>query len=173
MVLYIEGINEEQKKNKAFWAKFSILERRNKMAIDRRISLITLGVSDVQRSTAFYEKLGWRKSSASQDAVTFIQLKGTVLGLFSRESLAEDAGVPNGEPGFSGVTLAHNVSSPAGVDAVIKFAVSCGATLVKAPQKVVWGGYSGYIADPDGHLWEVAHNPFFPMDEQGHVRLPD
>lgn len=142
------------------------------MAIDRRISLITLGVSDVQRSTAFYEKLGWTRSSASQEAVTFIQLKGTVLALFSRSALAADAGVEDTPPGFSGVTLAHNVSSPAGVDAVIRYAVSCGARLVKPPETVFWGGYSGYVADPDGHLWEIAHNPFFPLDEQGHVQLP-
>jgi len=143
------------------------------MSLDRRISIITLGVEDVARSTEFYEKLGWKRSSASQDAVTFIQLKGIVLALFSRTALAEDAGVVPSPAGFSGVTLAHNVASPAGVDAVIKFAVACGATLVKAPEKVFWGGYSGYFADPDGHLWEVAHNPFFPLNEHGHVVLPE
>jgi len=143
------------------------------MALDRRISIVTLGVSDVARSTEFYGKLGWKRSSASQDSVTFIQLKGTVLGLFSRQALAEDIGVADSKPGFSGVTLAHNVSSPTGVDAVVKYAVSCGATLIKKPEKVFWGGYSGYFADPDGHLWEVAHNPFFPMDEYGHIVLPD
>ncbi|GEO84645.1 MULTISPECIES: VOC family protein [Alphaproteobacteria] len=143
------------------------------MSLERRVSIITLGVADVASSTAFYERLGWKKSSVSQDEVTFIQMKGTVLALFGREALARDAGVDQSSPGFSGVTLAHNVSSPTGVDAVIKFAVSCGARLVKAPQKVAWGGYSGYFADPDGHLWEVAHNPFFPMDEHGHVVLPD
>lgn len=144
------------------------------MSLDRRISLVTLGVADVARSTAFYEKLGWRKSSASQEAITFIQLKGVVLALFSRQALAVDAGVADDTPpGFSGVTLAHNVSSPAGVDAVYKFALSCGARAVKSPEKVVWGGYSGYFADPDGHLWEVAHNPFAPLDEHGHMMLPD
>lgn len=143
------------------------------MSLERRISIVTLGVADVAASTAFYERLGWKKSSASQEGVTFIQMKGTVLALFGRDALARDAEVADSEPGFSGVTLAHNVSSPTGVDAVIKFAVSCGATLVKAPHKVSWGGYSGYFADPDGHLWEVAHNPFFPLDEQGHVVLPE
>ena len=142
------------------------------MSLERRISIVTLGVADVAASTAFYERLGWKRSSASQEGVTFIQMKGTVLALFGREALAKDAEVADTAPGFSGVTLAHNVSSPTGVDAVIKFAVSCGARLVKAPEKVSWGGYSGYFADPDGHLWEVAHNPFFPMDEQGHVVLP-
>lgn len=143
------------------------------MSIDRRISLITLGVEDVLRSTAFYEKLGWTKSDASQEAITFIQLKGTVLGLFSRQSLADDAHIENTAKGFSGVTLAHNVTSEKGVDAVYKFAIACGATEVKKPEKVLWGGYSGYFADPDGHLWEIAFNPFFPMDAEGHVRLPD
>lgn len=141
------------------------------MSLDPRISLITLGVEDVARATAFYERLGWKKSSASQESVTFIQLKGTVLGLFSRQSLAEDAHVENTPKGFSGVTLAHNVTSERGVDAVYKFALACGATPVKAPEKVFWGGYSGYFADPDGHLWEIAHNPFFPLDKEGHVVL--
>lgn len=143
------------------------------MSLDRRISIITLGVENVEVSTAFYERLGWSRSSASQESVTFIQLKGTVLGLFSRADLARDANMEDSRPGFSGISLAHNVSSPAGVDAVIKFAVSCGATLIKAPERVFWGGYSGYFADPDGHLWEVAHNPFFPMNGQGHIQLPD
>jgi uncharacterized protein len=142
------------------------------LSIDPRISLVTLGVEDVARATEFYQKLGWTKSSASQDAVTFIQLKGTVLGLFSRASLAEDAQVDNTPKGFSGITLAHNVSSERGVDAVYKFAISCGATPVKDPEKVFWGGYSGYFADPDGHLWEIAFNPFFPLDAQGHIVLP-
>lgn len=143
------------------------------MSIDPRISLVTLGVEDVARATAFYEKLGWKKSSASQPSVTFIQLNGTVLGLFGRQALAEDARVKDTPRGFSGVTLAHNVASERGVDAVFKFAVSCGATPVKEPQKVFWGGYSGYFSDPDGHLWEVAYNPFFPLDAQGHVILPE
>lgn len=143
------------------------------MSIDRRISLITLGVDDLARSTEFYEKLGWTKSEASQEAVTFIQLKGTVLGLFSRKSLAEDAHVEDTAKGFSGITLAHNVASERGVDAVYKFAIACGATEVKKPEKVFWGGYSGYFADPDGHLWEIAFNPFFPMDAEGHVKLPE
>ncbi len=143
------------------------------MSLERRISLITLGVSDVARSTEFYGRLGWTRSSASNDDVTFIQLKGIVLGLFSRASLAADAHVEDTPPRFSGVTLAYNVTSEIGVDAVVKFVVSCGARLVKAPEKVFWGGYSGYVADPDGHLWEIAYNPFFPHDEHGHVVLPD
>jgi catechol 2,3-dioxygenase-like lactoylglutathione lyase family enzyme len=143
------------------------------MSLERRISIVTLGVQDVARSTEFYARWGWAKSPSSNDQVTFIQLKGTVLGLFSRSSLAEDAHVEDTPPGFSGVTLAYNVASEIGVDAVVKFVVSCGARLVKAPEKVFWGGYSGYVADPDGHLWEIAFNPFFPQDEHGHVVLPD
>lgn len=143
------------------------------MSLDPRISLITLGVKDVGRATEFYELLGWKKSAASQAGITFIQLKGTVLGLFSREQLAEDAKVENTESSFSGITLAHNVASERGVDAVYKFALACGATPVKQPEKVFWGGYSGYFADPDGHLWEVAYNPFFPLDKDGHLLLPD
>ena len=143
------------------------------MSLDRRISIITLGVKSLVESTAFYERLGWTKSPASQDGITFIQLKGVVLALYPLEKLAEDAGAEAASSGFSGVTLAHNVSSPAGVDAVIKFAVSCGAVLVKPPETVFWGGYSGYVADPDGHLWEIAHNPFFPMNGQGHIQLPE
>ena len=142
------------------------------MSLDPRISLITLGVEDVARATAFYERLGWKKSSGNE-AVTFIQLKGTILGLFSRAALAEDARVENTPKGFSGITFAHNVSSERGVDAVFKFALSCGATEVKKPEKAHWGGYSGYFADPDGHLWEVAYNPFFKMNAEGHVILED
>ena len=143
------------------------------MSLDPRISLVTLGVEDVARATVFYEKLGWKKSAASQESVTFIQLKGTVLGLFSRAALAHDAQVENTPKGFSGVTLAHNVTSERGVDAVFKFALSCGATEIKKPEKVFWGGYSGYFADPDGHLWEIAYNPFFPLNAEGHVVLED
>ena len=143
------------------------------MQLDRRISLVTLGVDDVARATAFYERLGWTRSSASQEAITFIKLKGIVLGLFSRQALADDATVDNTPKGFSGVTLAHNAGSPEEVDAIYAFALSCGASPVKPPHKVFWGGYSGYFADPDGHLWEVAHNPYAPLDENGHMTLPD
>lgn len=143
------------------------------MQLDRRISLVTLGVEDIVRATEFYRRLGWTKSSASQESVTFMQLKSLVLGLFSRQSLAEDAGVENTRPGFSGVALAQNLASEKEVDEAFEFAVSCGAKAVKKPEKVFWGGYSGYFADPDGHLWELAYNPFFPMDEQGHIQLPE
>ncbi len=140
----------------------------NKMPLEPRISLVTLGVADVARATAFYEKLGWKKTSGG-DSISFFQLRGTVLGLYGRAALAEDAGVGNTPPGFSGVTLAYNTRSEAETDAAYETALACGATPVKQPQKVFWGGYSGYFADPDGHLWEVAYNPFSPLDEDGHM----
>jgi len=143
------------------------------MTFDPRITMITLGVADVAASTAFYEKLGFRKSSASQEAVSFFKLKGTMLGLFGRADLAEDAGVEDTGPGFSGVTLAHNLASEAEVDEAFAHALACGATAVKTPEKVFWGGYSGYFADPDGHLWEIAYNPFSPNDADGVMQLPD
>lgn len=138
-----------------------------------RIHLVTLGVADVQASAAFYERLGLSRSAQSQPSVAFFQLGAVVLGLFGRTDLAADAGVEDTPPGFSGVTLAHNVGSPDEVRAVIAAAVAAGARLVKEPEAVFWGGFSGYFADPDGHLWEVAHNPFWTIDESGAVHLPD
>lgn len=144
-----------------------------RMEIEPRITLVTLGVADIARSTAFYEALGWRRSSMSNADVSFFHMRGTVLGLFGRDALAEDAGVESGEPGFSGVTLAHNLESEAAVDAAFDHALACGAKAVKRPRSVFWGGYSGYFADPDGHLWELAHNPFAPLGPDGHIILPD
>lgn len=142
------------------------------MTLDRRITMVSLGVADVARSTTFYEKLGWSKSAASNDDITFVKLKGVVLGLYSREGLAQDAGVEDSTAGFSGVALAHNLDSEKAVDEAFAFAVSCGAEAVKRPQIVFWGGYSSYFADPDGHLWELAYNPFAPLDDDGHMVLP-
>ncbi len=137
-----------------------------------RLTLVTLGVRDMPRARAFYEALGFKASSASQESVTFFDAGGVVLGLFGRASLADDAHVADTEPGFSGVALAHNTGSEAEVDRVLAHAVACGATLKKPAQKVFWGGYSGYFADPDGHLWEVAYNPFAPLDADGRMTLP-
>ncbi|WP_083220324.1 VOC family protein [Hoeflea olei] len=138
-----------------------------------RITMITLGVADIAASTAFYEKLGFRRSSASNDSVTFFHMKGTVLGLFGRDALAEDAGLaPTARQPFEGMALAHNLGSPSEVDEAWEFTVGCGATPVKKPHAVFWGGYSGYFADPDGHLWELAHNPFADLGEDGHMMLP-
>lgn len=125
-----------------------------------RISLITLGVSDLDRSVEFYEKgLGFPRME-SPPSVAFFTLNGTWLGLYGRQALAEDAGVEPAPHGFSGITLAHNLPSEAEVDAALEEAVRAGARLVKQPQKVFWGGYSGYFADPDDYLWELAYNPF-------------
>jgi catechol 2,3-dioxygenase-like lactoylglutathione lyase family enzyme len=137
-----------------------------------RLSLVTLGVADIARARTFYATLGFRPSSASNDTVVFMEAGGVVLALFGRAALAEDASVQDGPPGFSGITLAHNCASENEVDAVLAEAVAAGARLVKPAQKAFWGGYSGYFADPDGHLWEVAFNPFFPLDAQGRVVLP-
>ncbi|MAM10111.1 MAG: glyoxalase [Rhizobiaceae bacterium] len=146
------------------------------MTFQRRISMITLGVDDLAGTTAFYERLGWKRSSASQEGVTFFGLDGIVLGLFGRRALAEDAGLsglPDEKPAFSGVALAYNVGSAAQVDETIAFAAQCGGTVVKPGEAVFWGGYSGYFADPEGHLWEVAYNPFSPLDANGRMTLPD
>lgn len=123
--------------------------------------MITLGVRDLDRSVGFYEgELGLPRMD-SPPGVAFFTLNGTWLGLYGREALAEDATVPAEGSGFAGVALAHNLSSPAEVDALVHQAVAAGATLVKRPEPTTWGGYSGYFADPDGHLWEIAHNPHF------------
>ncbi len=141
--------------------------------MEQRLSLITLGVSDLARSRAFYESLGWRASSASQGDVVFFQANGLGLGLFSRASLAVDAGVEDSVPGFSGITLAQNLRSEADVDALFERMVAAGARILKRPQKAFWGGYTSYVADPDGHIWELAWNPFFPLDASGNLHLPD
>ena len=125
-----------------------------------RISMITLGVKDLSRSIQFYgEGLGFPKLESPPE-VAFFTLNGTWLGLYGRDALAEDAMVSPEGGGFNSFTLAYNVASEAEVDETIEHALSVGASLAKPPQKVFWGGYSGYFKDPDGHLWEVAHNPF-------------
>jgi len=133
-----------------------------------RISMVTLGVRDLERSIKFYkEGLGFPQMESSP-AVAFFTLNGSWLGLYGRESLAEDASVSSEGSGYNEFVLAHNVASETEVDQIIGQAVSAGATLSKAAQKTSWGGYSGYFKDPDGHLWEIAHNPFFwvgPEDE--------
>jgi len=144
------------------------------MSFEPRITMITLGVADVAASTAFYQKLGFKRSSASNDNVTFFHMNGTVLGLFGRDALAADAGQQPSKPqSFEGMSLCHNLGSRAEVDTAWDFAVECGAEPVKKPHEVFWGGYSGYFADPDGHLWELAHNPFMPLGEDGHMSLPE
>lgn len=126
-----------------------------------RISMITLGVADIDRSIMFYKQgLGFPQMQSPPE-VAFFTLKGSWLGLYARESLAADAMVSAQGNGFSGFALAHNVASEIEVDAVIELAINAGAILTKAAQKTEWGGYSGYFKDPDEYLWEVAYNPFF------------
>ena len=139
----------------------------------QRVTLITLGVADLALSRAFYEKLGWIPHPRSQDSVVFYQIHGAVLGLFGREALAEDQARPGATLGTGAVTLAQNFPTEAEVDAAYKTALSAGATGLKAPEKVFWGGYSGYWSDPDGHVWEVAMNPFWPLGEDGALTLPN
>ncbi len=142
--------------------------------MEQRLSVITLGVADLERSRRFYEAgLGWTASDASQDGVVFFQLGGMVLALYPRQALAEDACLPDTPAaGFAGITLAYNARSRDEVAALLDIAVKAGATLLKPAQNVFWGGHSGYFADLDGHAWEVAWNPFWPLDSDGSVRLP-
>jgi len=136
------------------------------------ISFVTLGVCDLPRSRAFYHALGWRESAGSQESVAFFQVGTMAFALFGREDLATDAGIAAAGQGFAGFTLAHNVAEEAAVDATLQEAVAAGGTLVAAGSRAPWGGFRGYFADPDGFLWEVCHNPFFPLDERGFVQLP-
>jgi len=137
--------------------------------MEQRLSLVTLGVSDLERARRFYESLGWRAAPGSE-GVVFFQSGGMVVGLWSREELAADSGVED-NGGWGGITLAHNVRSPADVDAVIEEARAAGATIVREPAPTFWGGYSGVFADPDGHPWEIAHNPGWALGDDGSVIL--
>ena len=144
------------------------------MANPQAIGLLTLGVRDVAAATHFYERLGFRRSSASvAGEVSFFATPGIVLALWGEADLAADAGQPAARSGFRGVALARNLGSREEVDAALFAAEQAGATVVKPAAATDWGGYSGYFADPDGHLWEVAHNPGWPLDERGLPQLPD
>jgi len=136
------------------------------------ISFVTLGVGDLARSRQFYAALGWKESSSSNADIAFFQAGSVAFALFQREALAEDANVAAQGSGFSGFTLAHNVESEEAVVNTIAEAVAAGATLVRPADKVFWGGFRGYFADPDGFLWEVCWNPFVTLDSEGHVHLP-
>jgi hypothetical protein len=138
----------------------------------QRVTLITLGVTDLPAARAFYRRLGWVEHGASQDGVAFYQMHGAVLGLFGRSDLAADQGRPNATLGTGAVTLAQNFATEAEVDAAYAAALAAGGTGLKAPEKVFWGGYSGYWSDPDGHVWEVAMNPFWPLNSNGSLTLP-
>ena len=138
----------------------------------QHLHIVTLGVRDLEGSKKFYaETLGWRLSTASNEGIAFFQTSGVVLALFPRGELAKDAMTDPEGSGFAGFTLAHNTRSEAEVDEIIADLRSKGVKIVKEPQKVFWGGYSSYFAEPDGFLWEVAYNPFFPFDENGNLKL--
>jgi catechol 2,3-dioxygenase-like lactoylglutathione lyase family enzyme len=138
--------------------------------VEQRVSVITLGVAGLAASRRFYEALGWASACEPDSAVVFFQVGGMVLALWSRESLAEDSGVAD-EGGWGGVTLAYNVRSPAEVDAVLGAAEEAGARIARRGGTTFWGGYSGVFVDPDGHPWEVAHNPGWALAEDGSVEL--
>lgn len=140
--------------------------------MDQRLSVVTLGVADLARARRFYEALGWRSDSKPEEGVVFFQAAGIVVALWGRDELTADSGTVD-SGGWGGVTLAHNVGSPAEVDAVIEAAEAAGATVARRGAETSWGGYSGVFIDPDGHSWEVAHNPFWTLDADGTVRLPD
>ena len=142
--------------------------------MDQRLSLITLGVADVSRAQAFYEALGWRMDGGvdnEEDHVAFFQAGGMIVALWGRAKLAADSGVEDGG-GWGGVTLAYNVRSPREVDAVIEEARAAGARIPRAGAETFWGGYSGVFIDPDGHPWEVAHNPHWALGTDGSITLP-
>ncbi|HEY8934076.1 MAG TPA: VOC family protein [Cyclobacteriaceae bacterium] len=138
----------------------------------QKLNLITFGVNDFDKSLEFYEKgLGWKKSSASMDELALFPLGGIVLALHPRADLAADATVDPAGSGFSGLTISYNATSEKEVDEVMKQVEKLGATIVKPAQKAFWGGYSGYFKDLDGHLLEVAYNPFWELDENGNLKL--
>jgi predicted lactoylglutathione lyase len=140
--------------------------------MDQRLTLITLGVSDLSRARSFYEGLGWSTRAEPDDDVVFFQAVGMVVALWDRARLAEDSAVTDGG-GWGGVTLAYNTRSAGEVDEVIEQARSAGATIGREPGETFWGGYSGVFIDPDGHPWEVAHNPRWTIGEDGSLKLPD
>ncbi|WP_108258485.1 VOC family protein [Mangrovicoccus ximenensis] len=137
----------------------------------QRVTLITLGVDDLARAKEFYAALGWTPAE-EQEGVAFYQMNGLALGLFGRAALAADQGRPGADLGTGAMTLAQNFATESEVDAAWAQALEAGATPLKAPGKVFWGGYSGYYSDPDGHVWELAMNPFWPLGEDGSLTLP-
>jgi uncharacterized protein len=138
--------------------------------MDQRLSLVTLGVGDLARARAFYEGLGWTTGAAPGDDVVFFQSGGMIIALWDRARLAEDSGVSDGG-GWGGVTFAYNTRSPSEVDAVIEQARAGGASIPREPGETFWGGYSGVFIDPEGHPWEVAHNPRWTINDDGTVSL--
>lgn len=140
--------------------------------MEPRINIITLGVEEIKRSKKFYEDLGFIASSVSSEHMVAFQMTGIVLCLYPIKLLAQDAMAEPSKKGFRGVTLAYNVANKKEVQQILDQAEKCGAKIIKPAQDVFWGGHSGYFADPDGHLWEVAWNPHWPLGEDGAIRLP-
>jgi catechol 2,3-dioxygenase-like lactoylglutathione lyase family enzyme len=138
----------------------------------QRVSLITLGTADLNRAREFYAALGWRPVG-SPPGVVFYKMDGMGLGLFGLDDLARDQGRPDSVLGTGAMTLAQNFPDRQAGDAAWKAAMQAGATVLKRPEEAPWGGYSGYWADPDGHVWEIAHNPFWPIDNAGRITIPD
>lgn len=138
--------------------------------MEQRLSLVTLGVRDLQRARAFYEALGWRTGAEPEDDVVFFQTGGMIVSLWSRQALAEDSGIDDSS-GWGGVTLAYNTRSPEEVDSVVEEARAAGAAIAREPAATFWGGYSGVFVDPEGHPWEVAHNPHWAVRDDGSVSL--
>jgi uncharacterized protein len=141
--------------------------------MEQRVSLITLGVADLQRSREFYEHLGWRRSMIQAEGIVFFQTGGMALALYPRGELAKDANIAPDSRGFSGMALAYNTRHREEVDSVLAQAQAAGAKLVKPALEAFWGGYSGYFSDPDGFLWEIAWNPSFQIAADGSIRIPD
>ena len=139
--------------------------------VEQRVSLVTLGVRDLPRARRFYEALGWETRAAAEDDVVFFQAGGMVVALWDRAKLADDTVVSDGG-GWGGVTLAHNVRTPAEVDRVLAEAEAAGATIPRAGASTFWGGYSGVFIDPEGHAWEIAHNPRWKLAADGSITLP-
>jgi predicted lactoylglutathione lyase len=140
--------------------------------MEQRISLITLGVSDLNRSSEFYRRLGWQGQEVQ--ATVFFQAGGIGVVLWAQDQLAEDAGLPpRSGSGFRGVSLAHNVRTKDEVDAITSAAEAAGATVTRAPADTFYGGYASYFSDPDGHSWEIAYNPGFPIADDGSITIPD
>jgi uncharacterized protein len=141
--------------------------------VEPRISIVTLGVLDLDRAVRFYEGMGLKRNMKITEGVAFFQMGGVILALWLRSEFAKDAGVEDSKPGFSGVALAYNTRSEAEVDEVLAAAEQAGGRIVKPGQRVFWGGWTGYFADTEGNLGEVAHNPGFPIDDEGNISLPN
>jgi uncharacterized protein len=140
--------------------------------VEQRLSLVTLGVADIRRARRFYERLGW--DGQEVEGTVFFQAGSIGIVLWGRDKLAEDFGVDDdSDDGFGGIALAHNVRSPAEVDAIVVAAGNAGATITRPPGSTFYGGYAGCFSDPDGHVWEIAHNPGFPLDDDGAITIPD